>query len=105
GRDAESAIRYAYAGWFGEWERRVGEVVAQHRTHGRSFAQFYHSILALDGVGNVAIRQVEGTLPDLAEALARDGFVGAGVLDSGGSCAIYDVWMASYLNHGWYFRE
>jgi hypothetical protein len=106
GREAEPIIRYVYEGFGdGRWNARVAEVVSAHEQSGRPFATFYHSVLALDRDGNVLIRQVEGTLPGLALRLAADGIVHAGLLDSGGSCALYDVWLDSYLNHGWYFRE
>jgi hypothetical protein len=106
GRDAEEAIRYAYEGFGSEsWDARVAEAVTAHERGGRPFATFYHSALALDRAGNLLIRQVEGTLPGLAAGLAADGVVAAGLLDSGGSCALYDVWLGGYLNHGWYFRE
>lgn len=105
GRDDEGPLVYAYSGWFRDWDARVEQVVTEHEREGKPFSLFYHSILALDRAGNVTIRQQEGTLPQLAEDLHREGFAAAGVLDSGGSCALYDVWMESYLNHGWYFRE
>ena len=105
GRHHEDPIRYAYQGWFERWDARVEEIVAEHERSGRPFATFYHSVLGIDGAGNVLIRQKEATLPELAGSLASEGMVGAGVLDSGGSPAIYDLWSASYLNHGWYFRE
>jgi hypothetical protein len=105
GRDAEAAICYAYEGWYDRWADRVAEVLAEHANRGRPFAVFYHSILALDAAGDIHLRQVEGTLPGLATDLAREGMVAAGVLDSGGSCALYDPWLGAYLNHGWYFRE
>jgi hypothetical protein len=105
GRGADEAIRYAYEGWFDQWDARVEKVVSDHIKSGAGFARYYHSILGLDESSNVYLYQIEGTLPDLANTLAREGIVAAGVLDSGGSCALYDVWMGSYLNHNWYFRE
>lgn len=105
GRHANAAIQYAYEGWYTEWENRVRHIVTEYKRSGQCFATFYHSILAMDDNGDIHIRQVEGVLSDLAEALAREGMVAAGVLDSGGSCALYDVWLASYLNHSSYFRE
>jgi hypothetical protein len=105
GRTTGEALRFAYEGWFDEWDARVARVVSEHSAGGRAFATFYHSIIAADASGGIHIRQGEGTLPGLAAALAEEGMVAAGLLDSGGSCALYDAWMASYLNHGWYFRE
>jgi hypothetical protein len=106
GRDAEAAIQYAYDGFGdGRWNTRVAEVVSAHKRSARPFATFYHSLLALDREGNVLIRQVEGALPGLAIDLTAEGIVSAGLLDSGGSCSLYDVWLESYLNHSWYFRE
>ncbi len=105
GRDKESAIRYAYEGWFDEWDERVAEVVSEHLQAGEPLKRFYHNVLGIDGDGNIHIRQQDATLPGLAEELVADGIVAAGLLDSGGSCALYDVWMADYINHGWYFRE
>lgn len=105
GRHAESEIQHAYAGWFDEWNQRVDDAVSMHESLNREFASFYHSIIAIDEDGNIRIMQQDGALPDLAVSLQQAGIRAAGLLDSGGSCAIYDVWMASYLNHGWYFRE
>lgn len=105
GREAIAPIQYAYQGWFSQWEKRVKRILGEHLKSQRPFATFYHSILGCDKSGNIRIRQEEGTLPDLAKRLAREGFKSAGVLDSGGSCALYDAWLGSYLNHGWYFRE
>ena len=105
GRQVDDQIQYVYESWFDEWDVRVEEVVSEHEKKGLPFSVFYHSILGLDKSGNIHIRQIEGTLPDLAKSLAREGIVAAGLLDSGGSCALYDLWMGSYLNHGWYFRE
>ena len=106
GRDAEKAIRYAYDGLSnGSWNARVAELVAEHELHDHPYPPFYHSVLALNHKGHVIILQSESTLPDLARRLAEDGMVAAGLLDSGGSCALYDPWLESYLNHSWYFRE
>ena len=105
GRNNDEQIAYAYEGWFDEWDRRVREAVSGHERQGNAFESFYHSYIGLDRDGNIFIGQQEATLPALARELADRGIVAAGILDSGGSCAIYDVWMASYLNHGWYFRE
>ena len=105
GRHNETPIRHAYEGWFDEWDDRVEKLVAAHQRIGRPFETFYHSALGIDADGNVLIRQREATLPELASSLAAEGMVAAGLLDSGGSPAIYDVWSASYLNHGWYYRE
>jgi len=105
GRHNETPIRHAYEGWFDEWDDRVEKIVAAHQRIGRPFETFYHSVLGIDAAGNVLIRQKESTLPDLANSLQSEGIVAAGLLDSGGSSAIYDVWSASYLNHGWYYRE
>lgn len=105
GRSESGPTRYAYAGWAHDWDKRVAQVVGTREASGRPFASFYHGLLALDAAGCIHIRQVEGTLPDLAVSLAREGMTAAGLLDSGGSCALYDVWLGSYLNCGWYFRE
>ena len=105
GRRNEGPIRYAYQGWFDQWDARVQEVVSEHQRSGRSMATFYHSVLGIDAAGGVLVRQKEATLPDLACSLQSEGMVAAGLLDSGGSSAIYDVWSAGYLNHGWYHRQ
>lgn len=105
GRQAQAATDYIYAGWFDQWNSRVEQAVLQHEKSGRPFEKFYHSILALDQADNIHIWQVHDTLPHLANELATEGMTAAGILDSGGSCALYDVWMKNYLNHGWYFRE
>ena len=104
GRCAQT-IDYAYEGWFDQWDKRVTQLVTAHERSGKEFASFYHSVLAVDRDYNLLVRQVEGTLPVIAAELAAEGMIGAGLLDSGGSCALYDVWMGSYLNHSWYFRE
>jgi hypothetical protein len=105
GRQAEEEINHAYAGWYADWSSRVAALTQDHIQRGRPFAVFYHSILALDCNGLIRILQLDGTLPELAESLAADGIVAAGLLDSGGSCALYDPWLGGYLNHGWYYRE
>jgi hypothetical protein len=105
GREDEQAIQYAYDGWYEKWDERVQEIVQAHQDQGRSFAPYYHSILGVDGSSDIHVFQMEGRLPELALTLAEKGIMNAGILDSGGSCALYDVWMGSYLNHGWYFRE
>ena len=105
GRHNETPIRHAYEGWFDEWDDRVEKLVAAHQRIGRPFETFYHSVLGIDAAGNFLIRQKEAALPDLASSLESEGIVAAGLLDSGGSPAIYDVWSAGYLNHGWYYRE
>jgi hypothetical protein len=104
-QDAERAIQYAYDGWYDKWDERVREIVQAHQNQGRGFAVYYHSILGVDRSKDIHVFQMEGRLPELAVALAKKGITDAGILDSGGSCALYDVWMGSYLNHGWYFRE
>jgi hypothetical protein len=105
GRTSEWEIRWVYEGWYDKWEERIAELVAEYQERRREFEVFYHSILALDGSGAIQILQVDATLPQLAEDLARAGTVSAGLLDSGGSCALFDPWLQGYLNHGWYFRE
>jgi len=105
GRRNERPIRYAYEGWFDDWDKRVEEIVLQHMKASKPFETYYHSVLGLDRYGNIHVRQQEAVLPDLATQLRQEGIIAAGLLDSGGSCALYDVWMASYLNHGWYYRE
>jgi hypothetical protein len=105
GRHNESPIRHAYEGWFDQWDARVEKAVTAHQRIGRPFETFYHSVLGVDATGNILVRQKEAALPELASSLASEGIVAAGLLDSGGSPAIYDVWSASYLNHGWYHRQ
>lgn len=105
GRDEIGAITEAYEGWYSEWVPRVRHLVQKHIDQGLPFEVFYHSILALDHSGSVRIYQLDGALPELASRLASQGIVAAGLLDSGGSCALYDPWIGGYLNHGWYFRE
>ena len=105
GRHNEAPVRYAYAGWHDEWDARVEQVVSDHQREGRPWGSVYHSVLGLDAAGNVLIRQKETTLPEAAGSLVSEGIVAGGLLDSGGSSAIYDVWSASYLNHGWYHRQ
>jgi len=105
GRTSEQEIRWVYEGWYEKWEERIAELVAEYQERKRKFEVFYHSVLALDGSGTIQILQVDATLSQLAEDLARAGIVSAGLLDSGGSCALFDPWLKGYLNHGWYFRE
>jgi hypothetical protein len=105
GSDGDAALQSAYAAWYEAWDPLVREIVRVHQENGGSFASYYHSILALDRSANLHILQREGRLPELAADLAKEGMVYAGILDSGGSCALHDVWMGSHLNHGWYFRE
>ena len=105
GRNEIDAIDQAYEGWYSEWSTRVGQIVQRHIDRGLRFEVFYHSILALDDRGSIRIYQLDGALPDLASRLVSEGIVAAGLLDSGGSCALYDPWIGGYLNHGWYFRE
>ena len=105
GRAAETEINHAYAGWYDGWNSRVAALTRAQMQHRRPFELFYHSVLALDGNGDIHIFQLDGRLPELAERLAADGIVAAGLLDSGGSCALYDGWLGGYLNHGWYYRE
>lgn len=105
GRGSGDAIREAYAGWFDRWAERVAAAVARQEQAGEPFARFYHSVLGVDRAGTVHVRQTEADLPGLASDLAREGLWAAGLLDSGGSCAVYDAWLGGYVNHGWYFRE
>ena len=105
GRDDTASMQHVYAGWYESWDERVEMAVNEHILHGREFASFYHSAIGIDAEGGIHILQTEATLPDLAQELARLGMVNAGLLDSGGSCALYDARLGSYLNHGWYFRE
>src|SRR5262249_38710538 len=105
GRGAEDSIRDAYDGWYRQWDTRVEKLTNQHQARGNPYATFFHSVLAIDASGNIHLLQQESTLPDLANHLAEEGFQAAGLLDSGGSCALYDVWLGGYINHGWYFRE
>ncbi|MFC1476411.1 hypothetical protein ACFL5S_00445 [Fibrobacterota bacterium] len=105
GRDAEEEMSYAYEGWFDQWEGRVEKLVKKWENEQHLFSIFYHSILAIDESGNIHIFQREGTLPSIACDLVKDGMVAAGLLDSGGSCSLYDVWMGGYLNHCKYYRE
>ncbi|MBN2411105.1 hypothetical protein JXQ31_05380 [candidate division KSB1 bacterium] len=105
GRDSTGDIQYIYEGWYNEWESRIQKVIADFTKQNKSFESFYHSILCLDSDKNVYIYQLEGALPELAQKLVQEGIQYAGLLDSGGSCAIYDAWLKCYLNHGWYYRE
>jgi len=105
GRHSTRDIQYIYEGWYDEWESRIKKTIADFEKKNKFYESYYHSILCLDSEKNVYIYQIEGTLPELANMLSREGIQYAGILDSGGSCAIYDDWLKSYLNHGWYFRE
>lgn len=104
-RESEATIQAVYNGWFDSWNRLVVDAVSQHEAARVPFARFYHSVMGLDNSGNVVIRQAEADLPGLAVDLACEGMRAAGLLDSGGSCAIYDVCLSAYLNHSWYHRE
>ena len=105
GRKCTDIMQYVYNGWYDAWDRRVEDAIRDHERSGRAFAVFYHSILGQDASGGIHVFQREGTLNGLARSLASEGICQAGILDSGGSCAVYDVWLDSYLSHGWYFRE
>jgi hypothetical protein len=105
GRESEKAITQAYSGWPGHWPDHVQRLIRSHKSSGRPFETFYHSIIALDRAGDIHIIQRDGNLPGLAEELADSGYISAGLLDSGGSCALYDPWSGSYLNQSWYYRE
>lgn len=105
GRQAEKDLNWVYEGWYGAWNERVTELVTAHEEGKREFESFYHSVLSVDSFGTIHIRQVDANLPQLAADLAKEGMVAAGLLDSGGSCALFDPWLQGYLNHGWYFRE
>ncbi len=104
GRNESEAVKFCYKGWFSKWNERVRLIVQQHQETRKPFASFYHSIIAISEKGDLHIKQLEGTLPAIANKLSSKGFQAAGLLDSGGSCAIYDRWLSGYLNHGWYFR-
>lgn len=104
GREYEE-LEYIYDGWYDNWNERVEEKLSAFIKEGRSYASFYHSVLSIDKDNAVHVTQLEGTLPQIAEQMANDGMVSAGLLDSGGSCAIYDAWLPGFLNHGWYYRE
>jgi hypothetical protein len=105
GRDAVDEINLAYTGWPDRWDGLVGSLVNEHLAARRPFEVFYHSVLGIDRTGQIHIWQLDTDLPGLANLLASEGVEAAGLLDSGGSCALYDPWLGSYLNHGWYFRE
>jgi len=105
GRSAEKEIAAAYGEWYDGWESAVERLVEDRLASGRPFEVFYHSVLGIDRSGAIRLYQRDADLPGLAEALVADGIVSAGLLDSGGSCALYDPWLEGYLNHGWYFRE
>jgi hypothetical protein len=105
GRQMTEAMIPAYEGWFNDWDRHVAEAVAEHERRKLPYEVFYHNIVAIDGAGRITIVQFDTSLPAAAAMLAERGMVAAGVLDSGGSCAVYDVWLDAYLNHGWYFRQ
>jgi hypothetical protein len=104
GRQLTEAMIPAYEGWFDHWDERVAAAVAQHEALQLPYEVFYHNIVALDAAGGLTILQFDTSLPAAARMLAERGMVAAGVLDSGGSCAVYDVWLDAYVNHGWYFR-
>ncbi|WP_306536340.1 hypothetical protein [Geobacter sp.] len=105
GRNAQKEFFSPYDLWYDGWNQRVDEVVQKHIDSGIPFETYYHSILGIDSYGSVVIYQIDCELPKIAEQLAEEGVIAAGLLDSGGSCAIYDTWINGYLNHGWYFRE
>lgn len=105
GRTAESEIAAAYASWPSGWGSSVRGLVAAVEAGDGEFATFYHSALGICSDGSLIVLQTEATLADLAQKLVDLGAVSAGLLDSGGSCALYDCYLGSYLNHGWYFRE
>lgn len=105
GRGAEEDMRRIYAGWFGAWDERIAEVLNAYLQAERSLEVFYHSCIGLDAAGAIHIWQKDAALDGLARDLASQGILAAGLLDSGGSCALYDPWLQGYLNHGWYFRE
>jgi hypothetical protein len=91
--------------WFNKWDEEVAARTAQYLENGLRPEVYYHSALAVDASGNIRIYQCDSALDKLAELIAWDGMVAAGLLDSGGSCALYDPWLRGYLNHGWYYRE
>jgi hypothetical protein len=105
GRDAEDEIRRAYDGWYGKWNANIAKTMEDWDRNQKSYSVFYHSIIAVDGNGCIHIFQQEGALPIIANELVKQGIVAAGLLDSGGSCCLYDPWMASYLNQCRYYRE
>lgn len=107
GRNAAQEFFSPYDVWDDGWDERVAEVIQKHIEMGIPFETYYHSILGIDSSGAVRIYQIDCILPDIAEKLVGEGIIAAGLLDSGGSCALYDAWIGGggYLNHGWYFRE
>jgi len=102
---ASQEILSAYDVWYEGWNDRVCELVSEKMGDKTPFAVYYHSVIGIDQSGAVRIYQKDCSLPELALELAANGIVTAGLLDSGGSCAVYDNWLGGYLNHGWYFRE
>jgi len=105
GRNAVDKIRYAYEGWHDQWDGRVTELLEDPRNDATRSSAFYHSILSLDDSGAIGIHQMEGDLCEISQSLQAKGVQCAGLLDSGGSCALYDVARESFLNHSWYYRE
>ena len=105
GRTSEKELYDAYETWFDGWDEKIANLVKAHISKKRPFEVFYHSVLGIDRFGAIHILQRDADLPGLAEILASEGIVAAGLLDSGGSCALYDPWLKGYLNHGWYYRE
>lgn len=105
GFDADDSIQFAYEGWYQQWPQRVKNLVYDFEKRNLQYQSYYHSIIGVDRNDDIQIWQIEGTIPDIAKQLAINGIVRAGILDSGGSCAIYDGWMCQFLNHSWYYRE
>jgi hypothetical protein len=105
GHSNTEEIASAYDVWYEGWNDRVAQLVSRKLQDGTPFEVYYHSVIGIGSSGAIRILQSDSTLPDLARELAKSGLLAAGLLDSGGSCAVYDNWLGGYLNHGWYFRE
>jgi hypothetical protein len=105
GRKPSPALLAAYAEWPKHWQERVRELIAEHEASHQPFASFYHSAIGCKSDGAWHLIQREATLPELARDLAEMGLVSAGLLDSGGSVALYDVWLGTFLSHSWYYRQ
>jgi hypothetical protein len=105
GRNAHDLIQLAYEDWPANWQSRIDELVKQYQQNNHPFEKYYHSLICQDKDQNYTVIQRYGSFPELAHQMGDAGIIHAGLLDSGGSCAIYDAWLKSYLNHSWYFRE
>jgi hypothetical protein len=105
GRKPTPAILAAYADWPKHWPERVRQLIGEQKASQQPIASFYHSAIGCTTDGAWHLIQREATLPDLARDLAQLGLVSAGLLDSGGSVALYDAWLDTFLSHSWYYRQ